>query len=54
MINREVFMGSEGFNSPNRFRAQLDKLLKDENKNVNGYQPTRSNNSEPLPPPKKP
>ncbi|WP_156510945.1 hypothetical protein [Providencia heimbachae] len=53
MINREVFMGSEGFDSPNRFRAQLDKQLKDERKDVNGYQPVRSCKGEPIPPPKK-
>lgn len=50
----EEAMGSEGFNNPNQFREHLDKQLNDGGTNVKGYQPKRSSNSKPLPPPKKP
>ena len=47
-------MSSQGFKSPNQFREQLDKQLKDDDVNVKGYQPKRSNSSNKLPPPKTP
>lgn len=47
-------MSSQGFKSPNQFREQLDKQLKDDDVNVKGYQPKRPSSSTLIPPPKKP